>query len=96
MTTGPGTGRLSTSEVARALLERPERNPKPSFSVERVKGVGGATVVEWHVTIPVCPEYPTAAAAFQAAIRFGDGFDLKYGPKDTLLEDLQASVEAQK
>ena len=35
MTTGPGTGRLSTSEVARALLNRTPSAPESSVELTR-------------------------------------------------------------
>lgn len=80
-------------EVTLKALERtPPRDAKPSFAVRQVKGVGGATVIEWDVTVPVCDEYPDAGTAYRAACNFADGFKQRYGERDTLVEDLKATV----
>lgn len=63
------TKRLSHSEIIRLLAERATR--QPSFGVSQVKAVGGATVFEWEVNVPVCEEYPTALSAFSAMLSFG-------------------------
>lgn len=90
--------RLYTSEVARTLLEhatqrREPATAKPSFRVSQVKGVGGTTVIEWDVQVPVCDEYPNAEAAYLAAIDYAADLAAKFAPADTLRADLEASVK---
>ena len=66
-------------DLARAAIER-QRQEHPAFSVSQVKAVGGATVIEWDVRVPVCDEYPTAEDAFAAVTGFADRLTEKYPP----------------
>lgn len=66
-------------DLARAAIERQSQR-HASFSVSQVKAVGGATVIEWDVQVPVCDEYPTAADAFEAVTVFADLLLVKYPP----------------
>ena len=97
MTTGPGTGRLSTSESARgfkdiaeALAQRSAR--VPSFGVTEERGPGGLVVPLFRCDIPVCDEYPTSESAFAAMLDYRQRFRADVEP-DTLHADLQASTE---
>lgn len=61
------TDRLTYSQIIERLTERGASHPAvPSFGVSQVKAVGGATVIEWDVKVPVCEEFPTSTAAFKA------------------------------
>ncbi len=75
MNAEPEPRRLTPTERSHqallAAITRPVRADAPSFKVAQVKGVGGAVVIEWDVSIPVCEEYPTAAEAFAASLDFG-------------------------
>ena len=85
---------LTATEVARSLLER--RQPaaaQPAFSAAQVKGVGGATVFEWKVDVPVCEHFPTPDAAFLATLRYAEGFRAALSEPDTLEDALTATVE---
>lgn len=66
-------------DLARAAIERQSQR-HAAFSVSQVKAVGGATVIEWDVQVPVCDEYPTARQAFDAVTMFADSFVAKYPP----------------
>lgn len=66
-------------ELLKLALERPApSSSNPSFSVEQVKAVGGATVYEWAVHVPVCDEYPTADAAFEASVNYAEKYAEKF------------------
>jgi hypothetical protein len=66
-------------DLARAAIERQSQR-HASFSVSQVKAVGGATVIEWDVQVPVCDEYPTAEQAFAAVTNFADRMLVNYPP----------------
>jgi hypothetical protein len=66
-------------DLARAAIER-QAQQHPSFTVSQVKAVGGATVMEWDVRVPVCDEYPTAEQAFAALTAYADRLLGKYPP----------------
>jgi hypothetical protein len=66
-------------DLARAAIERQSQR-HPSFSVSQVKAVGGATVIEWDVQVPVGDEHPTAEDAFLAATDYADRLIAKYPP----------------
>ena len=54
-------------DIARLMAERPAPvSGVPSFHGAQTKAVGGATVNEWDVHVPVCDEFPTADKAFTA------------------------------
>jgi len=58
-------------ELLRAALERSApAAAKPSFHGAQVKAVGGATVFEWDVHMPVCDEYPSSELAFAAFLTY--------------------------
>lgn len=66
-------------ELLKLALERPmPASTSPNFKVEQVKAVGGATVYEWAVHIPVCDEYPDSEQAFDAACSFALRFAAKF------------------
>lgn len=93
MTTGPGTGRLSTSETARAALAALTRQHRvPTFGITDERGPGGVVVPLFRCEIPVCDEYPTSEAAFRAMLEYRQRFraDVEV---DTLTSDLAASVD---
>lgn len=76
-------------ELLKLALERPEpASLSPAFKVEQVKAVGGTTVFEWDVHVPVCDEFPTAEDAFNAAVEYGDRLRRLYPPPngDAVLE----------
>ena len=66
-------------DLARAAIER-QRMERPYFKVEQVKAVGGATVIEWAVHVPVCDEYANAEAAFAATLDYAGRLSAKYPP----------------
>ena len=92
MTTGPGTGRLSTSEAFRALVElltaqaqRPAQPPEHSVSVTRnAKGD-----VQWEVVV----RGPDPFAAEQDAREIHDRLVRAY-PHSSLLDELKPMLEA--
>jgi hypothetical protein len=45
-----------------------------------VKATGGNVVHEWEVSVPVCDEYPTAQAAFDAHLAFARSMSAAYPP----------------
>lgn len=66
-------------ELLKLALERPApASTTPDFQVEQVKAVGGATVYEWAVHIPVCDEYPSSEQAFDAACSFASRFASRF------------------
>ena len=72
---------IRMSEVALALAERPAPvSGVPSFKVSQTKAVGGATVYEWDVHVPVCDEFPTADAAFEASRKYAMAYRSEFGP----------------
>ena len=87
-TTPEAPRRLRAADVIdaqHALLERlTERSTpvsaRPSFKVAQVKATGGNVVHEWEVSVPVCDEYPTAQAAFDAARSFSASMLGTYPP----------------
>jgi hypothetical protein len=88
--------RLRAVDVIDKLLERPTTTHRPTFKIAQVKGVGGALVFEWDVTVPVCDEYPTSDEAFNAARAFAAELRREYGGEQTdaeLREKLERSVE---
>lgn len=62
-------------ELAMSAATRRPVDARPSFGVNRVKGVGGQLLIEWDVSVPVCDEYPTARAAWQATLTFAEGYE---------------------
>jgi hypothetical protein len=97
MTTGPGTGRVSTSEAYRDLASIADnlshRAPRaPSFGVTEERGPGGVVVPLFRCEVPVCDEYPTSEKAFAAMLDYRQRFraDVEV---DTLTTDLAASVD---
>lgn len=84
-------------EVTMQALTRPApASARPKFAVRQVKGVGGATVIEWDVEVPVCDEYPTAGDAHHAALNFADGFARWHGNNPDLEAKLAESVRVVK
>ena len=72
---------IRMSEVALALAERPAPvSGVPSFKVSQTKAVGGATVYEWDVHVPVCDEFPDSQAAFDAVMLYSKAMRAEYGP----------------
>lgn len=70
-------------ELLRAALERSApAAAKPSFHGAQVKAVGGATVFEWDVHMPVCDEYPTAELAFAAFLTFTQAMRAEFPTSD--------------
>lgn len=66
-------------DIARAMAERPAPvSGQPYFTVKQTKATGGATVWEWDAHVPVCTEYPTAEAAFDAVVSFATRLSLKF------------------
>ena len=66
-------------ELLKLALERPApASTTPSFTVEQVKAVGGATVYEWAAHVPVCDEYPNSEQAFDAACSFATRLAIKF------------------
>ena len=78
----PEPRRLTPTERAHELLrlamERTPAQARPSFGVNRVKGVGGQLLIEWDVNVPVCDEYPNGMSAFEAAVAFAQMFEEKF------------------
>ena len=66
-------------DIAARMAERQSQR-HPSFSVAQVKAVGGATVIEWDVQVPVCDEFPTAEAAFAAVTMYAGSMLANYPP----------------
>lgn len=67
--------RLTPSERQHELLKLAMERPQPVsgapwFEVAQKKATGGATVFEWDVHVPVCDEYPTSQAAFDAMLSY--------------------------
>ena len=83
-------------ELLKLALERPAPvSGQPSFKVSQEKAVGGATVFTWDVHIPECDEYPSAEAAFEAAIGYAARLSKLFPPPNggpVLAEALKASV----
>lgn len=65
-------------ELLRLALERTPAQGRPSFSVNRVKGVGGQLLIEWDVSVPVCDEYPTAETAFKASVEYAQKYEAAF------------------
>ena len=75
---------LSNQHAERmAAIESRTGGPRPEFKVEQVKAVGGAVVNEWSVHVPVCDEYPTAEAAFKAALSFANSMGAAFPAPST-------------
>jgi hypothetical protein len=72
MTTGPGTGRLSTSETARLALEAlTAKAPRAAvFGITEERAPGGVVVPLFRAEVPKCDEYPTTLEAYDALIVF--------------------------
>jgi len=92
VTTGPGTGRVSTSETVRGLLaalQRAERAPSVGITEERI---GSIVVPLLRLDLPRCDEYPTTEAAFTAALDFHTRFRIyRDAPADNLVAALASS-----
>lgn len=70
-------------DIAAKMAERPAPvSGAPYFTVKQTKAIGGATVYEWEVHVPVCAEYPTADKAFEAQLRFAGSMRAEYGPRE--------------
>lgn len=65
-------------ELALSAANRQPVTARPSFGVNRVKGVGGQLLIEWDVQVPVCDEFPTAAKAFEAALFLAKEFERNF------------------
>ena len=104
-TTETHTPRLTVSEVARALLERPDRAPRvPTFSIKQEPAPGKTVVTAIDVYVPVCDEYPTTEQAFAAALDFTerararfplpDGYNAPVTIEPALIDKLRESVKS--
>ena len=86
-------------ELLKLALERPAPvSGQPSFKVSQEKAVGGATVFTWDVHVPECDEYPSAEAAFEAAIGYASRLSKLFPPPNggpDLSAKLAASIEPQ-
>jgi hypothetical protein len=80
-------GAISLAEITRALLAR---HGSGSESVTLKQNAKGET--QWEV-VAVAQEGESLLAAQQRAELVYDSLAAKYGPVDTLLADLQASVK---
>ena len=70
----PPSKRLSLSQVLELVLSR-GAGRGPSFAVERSATNGRIKI---SVDVPVCDEYPTADAAFDATVRYFDELAKRY------------------
>jgi hypothetical protein len=61
-----------------AALNRPGREDRPRFALKRSTASGSLGVIAIDVEVPVCEEYPTAAAAMDAAILYMDTLCQRY------------------
>lgn len=84
-------------ELLKLALERHlPASLSPSFKVAQVKAVGGATVFEWDVHVPVCDEYPDAEQAFNAVTEYAGCLRRLYPPPNgdaSLAAQLQESID---
>lgn len=83
MTTGPNTGRLSTTEAARRALDLAEamvaRSTRvPTFGITDERGPGGIVIPLFRCEIPVCDEFPDSGQAYAAALGYYSEFRLKH------------------
>lgn len=100
MTTGPGTGRVSTSEIVRALLNRAPTAPESSVTISTTAKHGTkdggepARLHTWDVTV----RGEDADECDRIAKRIDDGLAAKYAHEldaDTLAGKLAAALAAQ-
>lgn len=75
--------RMTLSTVIERLTEKtPAAAKVPTFQAGQVKGVGGSTVFEWDVVVPVCDEFPSSDEAFEALVRYSARLASIYPPSD--------------
>lgn len=87
MTTGPGTGRVSTSEVVRSLLNRTPSVPESSVTI----GVTAKRLHTWEIVV----RGEDVDECARVAQRLDDGLAAKYAHEmedDSLASQLAASV----
>lgn len=96
MTTGPGTGRLSTSETARAALAALQRSERvPDFGITEERGPGGLVVPLFRANVPMCDEYPSALGAFTALLAFHTSWKAyRDAEADNLTAALHSTLDA--
>ena len=94
MTTGPGTGRLSTSETARMALSALVKAERQSYVGITEERVGSLVVPLLRIELPRGEEYATTEDAFVAMLDFHSRFKMyRDAPADNLVSALASSVE---